>query len=119
MDQLAALGLSADTVDGAVQQARDALAEASARKDELAAQLSTEDGRAQLQERLRAMLGSYVPSGTITEIVLDAALGQVNSLYGQAQNGMGRINDGLRQIREGLQLADEKELEIDSYIFHI
>ena len=119
VDQLAALGLSADTVDGAVQQARDALAEASARKDELAAQLSTEDGRAQLQERLRAMLGSYVPSGTITEIVLDAALGQVNSLYGQAQNGMGRINNGLRQIREGLQLADEKELEIDSGLMQV
>ncbi|MBR4333771.1 MAG: FtsX-like permease family protein, partial [Clostridia bacterium] len=119
VDQLAALGLSTDTVDGAVQQARDTLAEASARKDELAAQLSTEDGRAQLQEQLRAMLGSYVPSGTITEIVLDAALGQVNSLYGQAQNGMSRINNGLRQIREGLQLADEKELEIDSGLMQV
>lgn len=118
-DQIAAMGISAASIDGAVQQARDALAEARARRDELAAQLSTEDGRARLQERLKSMLGSLAPSGTITEAALDAALGQVNSLYGQAQNGMNRINDGLRQIREGLRLADEKELEIDSGLMRV
>ena len=119
VDQIAAMGFSAGSIDSAVQQARDALAEARARRDELAAQLSTEDGRAQLQERLKSMLGSLAPSGTITEAALDAVLSQVNSLYRQAQNGMNRINDGLRQIREGLQLADEKELEIDSGLMQV
>ena len=112
-DQVATMGYSADSIDGAVQQARSSLAEARARKDELAAQLSTEAGREKLQAQVRSMLGSYAPAGAITQATLDAALSQVNSLYSQADSGMSRINEGLKLIREGLQLADEKEMEID------
>ena len=112
-DQVATMGYSADSIDGAVQQARSSLAEARARKDELAAQLSTEAGREKLQAQVRSMLGSYAPSGAITQATVDAALSQVNSLYSQADSGMSRINEGLKLIREGLQLADEKEMEID------
>ena len=112
-DQVAAMGFSADGIDSAMQQVRSSLAEARARKDELSAQLSTEAGRERLQAQLKSMLGSYAPSGTITQATLDAALSQVNSYYSQANSGMDRINEGLRLIREGLQLANEKELEID------
>lgn len=68
---------------------------------------------AQMQEQLRSMLGSYAPSGTITEAVLDEAVSRVSALYDQADRGIERIDDGLQQIRDGLKLAKEKELELD------
>ena len=75
--------------------------------------IPAEVDREKLQAQLKSMLGSYAPSGTITDATLDAALSRVSSLYSQADRGLERVNDGLRQIRDGLKLAEEKELEID------
>ena len=73
----------------------------------------------QVQTQLKSMLGSYAPSGAITEAGLDAAIDRVSSLYNQADRGLDRVNDGLQQIRDGLKLAKEKEVEIDDGLMQV
>ena len=73
----------------------------------------------QMQSQLKSMLGSYAPSGAITEASLDEAIDKVTSLYNEADRGLDRVNGGLQQIRDGLKLANEKEAEIDDGLMQV
>ena len=102
-----------------VAKASMSVSDAIAKGEEMASELSPGTDWERVQAELRSMLGSYAPSGTITEDTLDQAIDRVSALYNQADWGVDQVNDGLKQIREGLALADEKEAEINDGLAQI
>ena len=119
LNQLAAYGISEDSLDSAIEQLKGSIASLQSQRAELIQQLSAledpetlRDRAEALQSQLDALMESFASGGSVSNYILSGYIEEATSGLAQIDDGLERVNDGLWQINTGLAQANEKEAEI-------